>query len=60
MMEYRETPTEKQSELMEKFKKDAETIGIVPTKYLFDIDGYSVWVEADNSLILVQDGTWQE
>jgi len=59
-MEYRETPTEKQSELMEKFKKDAETIGIVPTKYLFDIDGYSVWVEADNSLILVQDGTWQE
>ena len=45
---------------MEKFKKDAETIGIVPTKYLFDIDGYSVWVEADNSLILVQDGTWQE
>jgi len=59
-MEYRETPTEKQSELMEKFKKDAETIGIVPTKYLFDINGYSVWVEADNSLILVQDGTWQE
>jgi hypothetical protein len=60
MIEYREIPTEKQTELMERFKKDAKEIGIEPQKFLFDADGYSVWVEADNSLILVQDKTWQE
>lgn len=59
-MEYREIPTEKQTELMERFKKDASIIGIEPTKFLFDVDGYSVWVEANNTIILVQDREWQK